>query len=258
VSSADGKTVAVYNPVVRNGNRVFPESLIFKAQNGKYSQVARKEMKVFEKRFQLSPSGKYLWHGSQFFETGTLAPLNNLDRSGFTLVEESASTRWVGDDRIVEIASPQVLQSEEDQEIFSRVLLLWSREGGKPLAIATAPHAAAVSASPDGAQLAEGGADFRLRVRDGKTLQIEREMRVHDAAVTAVAWHPTLPVVATASEDRSVKIWDLRSQTMVQKTGVFLNMPNGLYWSPDGRSLAVQSVGTATFIDIFSVDAGLF
>jgi WD40 repeat protein len=111
-----------------------------------------------------------------------------------------------------------------------------------------------VAASAVNAKVSRGIAEAAV---NGKILT-EREIRVHDAPVTAVAWHPTLPVVATASEDRSVKIWDLRSQTMVQKTGVFLNMPNGLYWSPDGRSLAVQSVGTATFIDIFSVDAGLF
>ncbi|NBV33203.1 MAG: hypothetical protein EBR81_05255, partial [Proteobacteria bacterium] len=119
-----------------------------------------------------------------------------------------------------------------------------------------APYAAAVSASPDGSRLAEGGGDLRLRVRDGKTLATIREFRAHDAPLTAIAWHPLLPIVATASEDHSVKIWDLRTEKMLQKIALFINVPTGLYWSPDGKSLAVQHSDTASFIDLFNVDWG--
>ena len=256
VSSVDGKTLAIANVATRTAKGTPPEIQIYKAKDGTYSRVARREGRVNEKCFQLSPSGKYLWLGSYFFEADTLAPLKVLDHAGFKVVDETAGTRWVGDEHIVEIATPQTAQAEEDQEIFSRVLLLWSKEGGKPVATATAPYAAAVSASPDGSQLAEGGGDLRLRVRDGKTLGTIREFRVHDAPLTAIAWHPLLPLVATASEDRSVKIWDLRTEKMLQKFSLFQNIPAGLYWSPDGKRLAVQHADTASFVDIFNVDCG--
>jgi len=151
----------------------------------------------------------------------------------------------------VEIAVPQVGQSEEDEETLSRVLLLWSTGGGKPLATASAPYAVAVAASPDASQILEAGSDLRMRLRNAKTLEIVREIRVHDAPLTAVAWHPHLPFAATASEDHSVKIWDLRTDKMVQKYSLFLDTPNGLYWSPDGKGLAVQHTEATTFIDIF-------
>ena len=254
VSSVDGKTVAIANVAVRTAKGAPYEFQIFKAKDGTYSRVARREGKVSGKGFQLSPSGKYLWIGRDFFEADTLTLLKYLDHTGFTVVDETASTRWVGDEHFVEIATQQTAQSEEYQEIFSRVLLLWSKDGGKPVATATAPYAAAVSGSPDGSRLAEGGGDFRVRVRDGKTLETIREFRVHDAPLTAIAWHPLLPIVATASEDHSVKIWDLRTEKMLQKFALFINAPTGLYWSPDGKRLAVQHADTASLIDIFNVD----
>jgi WD40 repeat protein len=97
----------------------------------------------------------------------------------------------------------------------------------------------------------EAGSDLRMRIRDSRTLKIVRELRVHDAPLTAVAWHPHLPLIATASEDHSVKIWDLRTDKMVEKLSLFLDLPNGLYWSPDGKSLAVQHTDSSTFVDIF-------
>jgi hypothetical protein len=220
-------------------------------ENGAFSPAFRRDMGVWETRVQMSPSGKLLWQGMHFIDTKTLSLLPKVDRTGFTAVEEPASTRWVGEDRVVEIAVPQVGQSEEDEETLSRVLLLWSIGGGKPLATASAPYAVAVAASPDASQILEAGSDLRMRLRNAKTLEIVREIRVHDAPLTAVAWHPHLPFAATASEDHSVNIWDLRTDKMVQKYSLFLDTPNGLYWSPDGKGLAVQHTEASTFIDIF-------
>jgi len=251
ISSSDGKTVALANNTPRTAKGTPREVQICKMENGAFSPVSRRDMGVWETRVQMSPSGKLLWQGMYFVDTKTLSILPKVDRTGFTAVEEPASTRWVGEDRVVEIAVPQVGQSEEDEETLSRVLLLWSTGGGKPLATASAPYAVAVAASPDASQILEAGSDLRMRLRNAKTLEIIREIRVHDAPLTAVAWHPHLPFAATASEDHSVKIWDLRTDKMVQKYSLFLDMPNGLYWSPDGKGLAVQHTEASTFIDIF-------
>jgi WD40 repeat protein len=138
--------------------------------------------------------------------------------------------------------------------------LLWSREGAKLIQAASAPNAVAVAASPDASQIAEAGKDLRVRIRDAQTLQTIREIRMHDAPLTAVAWHPRLPFLATASEDHRVKIVDLRTYQVVKKIGLFEGLPNNLYWSPDGKTLAVQSaqsiqsVEPSFFIDLFNID----
>jgi len=247
VSSADGKTVA-FSRSSKSGAR---EVQVCRLENGAFSPVIKKTLGVYENRFQISPSGKTLWQGMSFLETETLSILVTVDRAGITAVEEPASTRWVGEDRVVEIAVPQVAESEDDEETLSRILLLWSTSGGKPIVTTSAPNAVAVAASPDAALIVEAGSDLRVRIRDSKTLKIVRELRVHDAPLTAVAWHPYLPFIATASEDHSVKIWDLRTDKMIEKLSLFLDLPNGLHWSPDGKSLAVQHADAATFVDVF-------
>ncbi len=251
VSSADGKTVALANNTPRVARGTPREIQICKAENGAFTPVVRKDMGVWDNRFQLSPSGKIIWQGAHFVDTQTLSLLPKVDRTGFTPVEEPTSTRWVGEERVLEIAVPQAGLSEEDEETLGRVLLLWSTSGGKPVATVNAPYAVAVAASPDASQIVEAGSDLRMRIRDAKTLETVREIRVHDAPLTAVAWHPHLPFVATSSEDHSVKIWDLRTEKMVQKISLFLNTPTGLYWSPDGKSLAVQHTDASTFIELF-------
>ena len=247
VSSADGKTVA-FSRIGKGNAR---EVQICRFENGAFSPVTKKAVGVYENRFLISPSGRTLWQGMSFLDTETLSTLAAVDRAGMNAVEEPTATRWVGDDRVVEIAVPQASESEDDEETLSRVILLWSMAGGKPLATTSAPNAVAVAASPDASLIVEAGSDLRVRIRDSRTLKIARELRVHDAPLTAVAWHPHLPLLATASEDHSVKIWDLRSDKMVEKFSLFLDLPNGLYWSPDGKSLAVQHTDASTFVDIF-------
>jgi WD40 repeat protein len=247
VSSADGKTVA-FSRTAKSGAR---ELQICRLENGTFTGVIQKATGVYENRFQMSPSGKTLWQGMSFIDAETLSTLVGIDRAGMNAVEEPTSTRWVGEDRVVEIAVPRAAESEDDEETLSRVLLLWSTAGGKPIATSGAPNAVAVAASPDASFIVEAGSDLRMRIRDSRTLKIVRELRVHDAPLTAVAWHPHLPLIATASEDHSVKIWDLRTDKMVEKLSLFLDLPNGLYWSPDGKSLAVQHTDSSTFVDIF-------
>ncbi len=149
------------------------------------------------------------------------------------------SACWVGNSHVAEVVTWVVPKSDR-----RRAIARWSLSEAKPL-LEEAPNANAVSASPDGALIAEAGADMRVRIRDGVTLAERKTLRTHNAPVTGVAWHPTLPLLATASQDYTVKIWNLETEALVEEIGLFRSVPGKLYWSPDGKRLAVRTNGSA-------------
>ncbi|NBV86371.1 MAG: hypothetical protein EBS01_08955, partial [Verrucomicrobia bacterium] len=157
------------------------------------------------------------------------------------------TSEGVGDSHVVEMVLAK--QNKEGSQ-RNRSLVLWNVQDGKQAVIVLAPNAKSLAVSPEGNQIAEGGSDKKVRIRDGKTLVEQRVIRVHDDAVLALAWHPTLPLLATASADHTVRIWDLNSDTMVEEFGLFELVPDRLFWSPDGTQLAVRSREGQAVIDI--------
>jgi WD40 repeat protein len=51
--------------------------------------------------------------------------------------------------------------------------------------------------------------DKRIRIRDSRTLEVEKEFRAHEDAITGIAWHPNAPLLVTTSKDGVTRIWDL-------------------------------------------------
>jgi serine/threonine protein kinase/WD40 repeat protein len=263
-SDSTGLNVIIAS-VARNNKHVLQ---VYKSEGNSLKPVIRKDVpSVIRNRFlmtplHISPSGKEFIHGRAFLNTETFkqAPEFMNTSIGYQVIEEPVKIAWVKDEHIVEIAVPAKSGLVEPEDSPDRALLLWSREGAKLIQAASAPNAVAVAASPDASQIAEAGKDLRVRIRDAQTLQTIREIRMHDAPLTAVAWHPRLPFLATASEDHRVKIVDLRTYQVVKKIGLFEGLPNNLYWSPDGKTLAVQSaqsiqsVEPSFFIDLFNID----
>jgi hypothetical protein len=221
---------------------------LFRVGADEISEVALGSPKNTYGQAHLSPKGDFIWAGYAIFETSPGKKPRNVDWRGIERPDfRDVTPRWVGDSHVVEMV---LTQPNKESSLKGRSLALWSVADGKHAASVLAPNAKSLAASPDGSQIAEGGSDKKVRIRDGKTLVEQRVLRVHDDAVLAVAWHPTLPVLATASADRTVRIWDLNSDTMVEEFGLFEMVPDRLFWSPDGTQLAVRSRSVGAVIDI--------
>lgn len=96
----------------------------------------------------------------------------------------------------------------------------------------------------DGTILASGSVDTTamLWTAHDQDLRPSTQLRGHTEAIQALCWNPTHPnYVATASTDRSVRIWDTRQRSenstgdCVATSGENINIA----WSPDGRHIAV-------------------
>ncbi len=96
-------------------------------------------------------------------------------------------------------------------------------------------------ASPDGRRFVEAGADRNVRLRDGATLEVQREFRTHNAPITALAWHPTRAILATASEDLVIRLWNLDSGTRLEELRGPPSPPSVLSFSADGTRVATEA-----------------
>jgi WD40 repeat protein len=157
----------------------------------------------------LHPTDDLVWTGKVVFafSSGTeLVRVKDRQHDGRQLVL-SVCPVWVSSNRVVEMA-----QKEE-----STVLCRWDAQEGKLLNAVDAPYAAWICVSPNGQHIAEAGSDKKVRIRNAETLEVEQELRVHEDSLTGVAWHPSLPLLVTASKDGTTRIWSLRDFKRVEE-----------------------------------------
>ncbi len=125
---------------------------------------------------------------------------------------------------------------------------LWSVATGKKVWQAEDPSVA-VAFSPDGKRIAEVG-QGPVRLREAETGRIVREFLGHVAEVDVATFSPDGQLLATASRDLTIKIWDVVTgeelRTMVRYGGTY-----ALAFSPDGRLIA--AAGGGNDIEIFGV-----
>ncbi len=111
--------------------------------------------------------------------------------------------------------------------------------------------------SPDNRYLISGGRDAHLRIRDlengGKEISFQP---AHWFTINHLAIHPKGQLLATASRDKTIKIWDANTFELIKvldtvRDGGHVNSVNHLYWSThnneliscsDDRSIIVWSI----------------
>jgi WD40 repeat protein len=110
---------------------------------------------------------------------------------------------------------------------------------------------------PDGKHLAAASPDHHLQIRDAATGRVDLELPGHTGGITALACRRDGKLVASASVDKTVKVWDVRSRKLLY------SQPNSstggeLTFSPDGQQIVFvgrNMVGTALAAEIKAWDA---
>ena len=108
-----------------------------------------------------------------------------------------------------------------------------------------------LAVSPDRKLLAIAGDDQIVVILNADTLTELHRFRAHDAAISALEFHPSKPILATGSADFSIKLWDY-STGKLRQTFLGLNgRPVMMSFSPNGKLLAVD--GMERFFRIFEI-----
>lgn len=98
----------------------------------------------------------------------------------------------------------------------------------------------ALAASPDHRLIAVAGSDRFVMILDADTLAVKHRFRAHDATISTVCFHPTLPLLATGSADHSLKLWRYSDATQLQTFIGIEGLPRSISISPDGHHLATD------------------
>ena len=172
------------------------------------------------------------------------------------LVRNAWALGWLGADRIVAIGT----RSQRGAASAEEHVFVWDAATGKILRdVRNSANADVLAVAPDGRTFAEGGEDKRVRIRDAKTLEVVREFRAHDGAITALAFHPTQPVLATGSTDLTVRLWSLDDLSLIEEMRPSTTESMKLSFSPRGTRLAsLDRGGGVSFLNLAEPPLGKF
>ena len=160
------------------------------------------------------PSEDRVWTGGDVYKLSSGQKLTSVkNRHGLS----GRQPVWVGANRVLELSSKNSADVNfEEASDGGGLLALWDAETGDLIAQTKAPRAVWVCASPDGKQVAEAGSDKKVRIRNASTLEVEKEFRAHEEKLLCVAWHPSLPLLATSAQDGTLRIWNVATLQKVE------------------------------------------
>lgn len=246
--SKDYSTVAVSGSVTR----------IYIEEENRLKELFTGKLDAVPRHFALNTTGDLIWMGSAVYETTSGTLHCKIDRKGIdTPAEGVVSVKWIGPDRVAEIALVETQREGESQTFLERAIIIWDANTGTRLATIPAPDAEVLSANPSGKYLAEGGGNMRVRIHNLETGKVEKECRTHDAPITDIQWHPKGQYIVTCSEDLTVRISDFtRNMALVEELRGFERPPRRAFISPDNQKLGVASYrGTGEKVDLYEVEA---
>jgi len=178
------------------------------------------------------------------FDTSTGRSLNPPDLTNVVAVR---ALGWLhGDSSLVGLVStgrPRGNDGSVD------TIFLWDASSGR--IIRTSPYEAPMdilSVAPDGRRFAEAGStgnEHSLRIRDAETLAVQQEIRIHNGRVSAIAWHPVRPLLATADSQSSIRLWDRTTARLVREWRSD-EVPLHLGFSPTGTLLLSENYESGT------------
>lgn len=195
--------------------------------------------------WKISPAGNHVvvisgTHGSQ-----SMAVYST--ESGSRLMKASPNTgransiTWVADGSAIVVAEKGRTQRGR--------LSLWDVATGEMICeVSTTDVPMTLESSANGLRFAEAGFDFVVRIRDAGSLKVKSSFRVHDARIRSLAWHPTRPILATASEDYTLRIWNLEKPVLLDEAYGVQFLKN-LSFNPRGNRL--MATGSSSSLQIW-------
>jgi WD40 repeat protein/serine/threonine protein kinase len=133
--------------------------------------------------------------------------------------------------------------ADQDPAKIPGELRIWDVVTGRELARLPGHTGAvwAVAYSPDGRQLASGGADGKVCLWEASTLQRQAELLAPGPAL-AVAFAPDGKTLAAWGDDKALRLWDLPSGKELRTLRGFTEFVWGVAFSPDGARLACGGI----------------